>query len=97
MGLMRWLRGGDENSAASQMISAGLAEIDALFRPGRHKQTEYIEETKRRRIDVSNGDVDLEHGIVVIRRPPAGATDPAGTARQADSARPDDAPAARDA
>ncbi len=68
MGLLRWLRGGEENSATASAISAGLAEIDGLFRPSRHKQTEHIQEYKRRRIDVSTGaGVDLERGIVVLR------------------------------
>jgi hypothetical protein len=68
MGLMRWMRGGDENTAATSVVSAGLAEIDGLFRPSKHKQTEHVEESKRRRIDVANGaDVDLERGVVVVR------------------------------
>jgi hypothetical protein len=65
---MRWMRGGEENSAASAVMSAGMAEIDGLFRPSKHKQTEHVEESKRRRIDVANGaDVDLERGVVVVR------------------------------
>ncbi len=69
MGLMRWLRGGEENSAAASVISAGLAEIDGLFRPSRHKQTEHVEEMKRKRLDVSAADdgIDLERGIALIR------------------------------
>ncbi len=70
MGLMRWLRGGEENNAAASLISAGLAEIDGLFRPSKHKQTEHIEESKRRRVDVANGaGIDLDRGIAVIRSP----------------------------
>jgi hypothetical protein len=68
MGLLRWLRGGDENNAATSAMSAGLAEIDGLFRPSRHKQTEHVEESKRRRIDVSNsGGIDLDRNVAVIR------------------------------
>lgn len=68
MGLMQWLRGNDD--AAVAMVSAGLAEIDGLFRPTKHKQTEHVEESKRRRVDVANGaDVDLDKGIAVIRTP----------------------------
>src|SRR5947207_13078730 len=68
MGILRWLRGGDENGAAASAISAGLAEIDGLFRPSKHKQTEHIEESKRRRIDVANGaGIDLERNVAVIR------------------------------
>ena len=67
MGLMRWMRGGDENSATAAAVSAGLAEIDGLFRPSRHKQTEHVEEAKRKRVDVSNGaGVDLERGIATL-------------------------------
>jgi hypothetical protein len=79
MGLMRWLRGGEENSAAAGVISAGLAEIDALFRPTTHKQTEHIQESRRRRVDLSNGTgIDLDGGLAVIRRP--GGTDDPGKA-----------------
>lgn len=71
MGLLRWLRGGDENSAATAAISAGLAEFDALFRPSKHKQTEHIEESKRRRVDVGQGaGIDLDRGVAVIKPRP---------------------------
>ena len=54
------------------MMSAGLAEIAGIFQPTRHKQTEHVEEQKRRRIDVANGTgVDLDRGIAVLRRTPA--------------------------
>jgi hypothetical protein len=72
MGFMRWLRGGDEDSSATSMVSAGLAEIDGLFRPSKHKQTEHVEEQGRRRIDVASaGGVDLDRGVAVIRTPRA--------------------------
>jgi hypothetical protein len=68
MGLLRWLRGGDENGATASAISAGLAEIDGLFRPSKHKQTEHVEESKRRRIDVANGaGIDLDRNVAIIR------------------------------
>ena len=68
MGLLRWMRGGDDNSAATSVVSAGLAEIDGLFRPSKHKQTEHVEESKRRRIDVANGaGIDLDRNVAVIR------------------------------
>src|SRR2546421_6090189 len=68
MGFLRWLRGGDENGAAASAISAGLAEIDGLFRPSKHKQTEHVEESKRRRIDVANAaGSDLDNNIAVSR------------------------------
>ncbi len=71
MGLMRWLRGGDDNNAAASVISAGLAEIDGLFRPSKHKQTEHVEESKRLRINVANGQgVDLDRGVAVLRAKP---------------------------
>jgi hypothetical protein len=67
MGLMRWMRGGDENSATAAAVSAGLAEIDGLFRPSRHKQTEHVEESKRKRVDVANGaGIDLDRGIATL-------------------------------
>jgi hypothetical protein len=78
VGLLRWLRGGDDNSGATAMVSAGLAEIDGLFRPTRHKQTEHIQEASRRRVDVANGaGIDLERGTAVIRRTPTPAEEPA--------------------
>jgi hypothetical protein len=68
MGFMRWLRGGDDNTSATGVVSAGLAEIDGLFRPSRHKQTEHIEQQKRKRHDVSNsGGIDLDRGVARIR------------------------------
>jgi hypothetical protein len=66
MGFMRWLRGGDENSAATSAVSAGLAEIDGLFRPSKHKQTEHIQESKRKRVDVAASGIDLDRGVAVI-------------------------------
>jgi hypothetical protein len=76
MGLMRWLRGGDGSSSASAgALSSALAEIDGLFRPSRHKQTEYVESARRRRVDVHNGaGIDLDRGVAVIRA--AGAAAP---------------------
>jgi hypothetical protein len=68
MGLMRWMRGGDDNSATAAAVSAGLAEIDGLFRPSRHKQTEHVEEAKRKRVDIANGaGIDLERGVAMVR------------------------------
>lgn len=88
MGLMRWMRGGDEDTSATSAISAGLAEIDGLFRPSKHKQTEHVEETKRRRIDVSNGaGVDLEQGLAVVRARPDDPDDVTRPARAPRAAR----------
>lgn len=73
MGLLRWIRGGDDDSASTSMMSAGLAEIAGLFQPTRHKQTEHVEEMSRRRLDLANGTgtgVDLEAGVAIIRRAP---------------------------
>jgi hypothetical protein len=71
LGILRWLRGGDDNNAAASVISAGLAEIDGLFRPSKHKQTEHIEESKRHRINVSTGTgIDLDRGVAVLRAKP---------------------------
>jgi hypothetical protein len=85
MGILRWLRGGDENGAAASVISAGLAEIDGLFRPSKHKQTEHVEESKRRRIDVANGaGIDLDRGVAVLRAKPKPAPD--GVAEAGESA-----------
>ncbi|MBB5870475.1 hypothetical protein F4553_003854 [Allocatelliglobosispora scoriae] len=68
MGLLRWMRGGDDNTASTAVVSAGLAEIDGLFRPSKHRQTEHVEEMKQRRHDVANGaGVDLAGGRVTVR------------------------------
>jgi hypothetical protein len=87
MGLMRWMRGGDEDTTATSVISAGLAEIDGLFRPSKHKQTEHVEASKRRRVDVKSGaGVDLEQGLAVVRAKPDDPEDvtrPARTPRAA--------------
>ena len=70
MGLMRWLRGGDDDKASTAMMSAGLAEIAGLFQPTRHKQTEHIEEKKLLREDEANGQgIDLDRNVAIIRRP----------------------------
>ncbi len=70
MGLLKWIRGDDENATSTAMLSAGLAEVAGLFQPTRHKQTEHIDETTRRRIDVANGTgIDLERGVIIVRRP----------------------------
>jgi hypothetical protein len=70
VGLLKWIRGDDENSTATGMLSAGLAEVAGIFQPTRHKQTEHVEETKRRRIDVANGTgADLENSVFIVRRP----------------------------
>ena len=70
MGLLKWIRGDDENSTSTAMMSAGLAEIAGLFQPTRHKQTEHVEETNRRRIDVANGTgIDLDRGVIILKRP----------------------------
>jgi hypothetical protein len=86
MGLLRWLRGGDENDAAANAVSAGLAELDALFRPSKHKQTEHVEESKRRRVDAATGQgVDLDRGVAVIRTrraKPEGSTPPPQPAQE---------------
>ncbi len=67
MGLLRWMRGDDDSTSAG-MMSAGLAEIAGLFQPTRHKQTEHVEETTRRRLDSAYGTgVDLDRGVAVIR------------------------------
>ena len=70
MGLLKWIRGDDDSATSTAMLSAGLAEVAGLFQPTRHKQTEHVDETTRRRIDVANGaGIDLERGVVIIRRP----------------------------
>ncbi len=65
---MRWMRGGDDDSASTAAMSAGLAAIDEIFRPNKHKQTEFIQESRRRKVDIAaSGDIDFERGVAVIR------------------------------
>ncbi len=72
MGLMRWMRGGDDADSSAGMLSAGLAELGGFFSPGQRKQTEHVEEMKRLRKEVHSSDspskIDLDRGIAVIRR-----------------------------
>jgi hypothetical protein len=68
VGLMSWMRGGDEESGSSSVMGAAMTAIDGIFRPSRLKQLEYIAEAKRKRLDVANGsDIDLDNGRAVIR------------------------------
>lgn len=71
MGLLRWLRGTEETSAAT--LSAGLAELGGFFSPGQRKQTEHVEEQKRLRKDIHSAagrpTIDLDQGVAVIRKP----------------------------
>jgi hypothetical protein len=70
VGLLKWIRGDDEDKTSTAMMSAGLAEIAGIFQPTRHKQTEHIQETNRRRVDIGNGSgIDLERGVIIMRRP----------------------------
>jgi hypothetical protein len=67
VGLLRWIRG-EENSTSTAMLSAGLAEFAAIFQPTRHKQTEHIDESSRRRVDLGTGtSVDLDRGVAIIQ------------------------------
>jgi len=69
MGLLRWMRG-DEKSGTATAMSAAMGVLDEAFHPSRHKQMELVEEQKQRKHDVANGaDVDLERGVIVLRRP----------------------------
>ncbi|WP_412540422.1 DUF6191 domain-containing protein [Longispora sp. K20-0274] len=72
MGLLRWLRGNDEDGASAGSLSAGMAELGGFFSPGQRKQTEHVEEQKRLRRDVTSADggnrIDLERGVAVIRK-----------------------------
>jgi len=68
MGLLQWMRGGDDAAAGGGAMSAAFTAIDGIFRPSKLKQLEYIAESKRRRHDVANGcDIDLDSGRAVIR------------------------------
>src|ERR1043165_7502854 len=74
MGLLRWMRG-DEKAGTASAMSAALGVLDEAFHPSRHKQMELIEEQKERKLDVANAaDVDLERGVIVLRRPKAANT-----------------------
>jgi hypothetical protein len=69
VGLLKWIRG-NEKSGAAAVMSGGLGALDEAFHPNRHKQMELVEEQKERKHDVANGaDVDLDRGVVVLRRP----------------------------
>lgn len=75
MGLLQWMRGGDDADSSVTGMSAGLAEIEAVFMPNKRKQTELIEEQTQARIDVSTGEpldqIDLDNGVAVVHRRPS--------------------------
>lgn len=75
MGLLRWLRGGDEVDGSVTGMSTGLAEIESVFMPSKRKQTELIEEQSQSRIDVETGEplnlIDLDSGVAVVHRKPS--------------------------
>ncbi|TQL75711.1 hypothetical protein FB566_1223 [Stackebrandtia endophytica] len=71
MGLLRWMRGGDDNNDASVAgMSTGLAEIEAIFMPSKRKQTELIEEQSISRFDAETGEplnmIDLDGGTALV-------------------------------
>lgn len=72
MGLLRWLRGGDDVDGSVTGMSTGLAEIESVFMPSKRKQTELIEEQSHSRIDVETGEplnlIDLDSGVAVVHR-----------------------------
>lgn len=72
MGLLRWLRGGDDNDSSVAAMSAGLAELEGFVQPARRKQTELIQEQENMREDIGNGmqmdRIDLDSGVAVIYR-----------------------------
>ena len=74
MGLLRWLRGGDDNDSSVAAMSAGLAELEGFVQPSRRKQTELIQEQENMREDIGNGlrmdRIDLDSGVAVIYRRP---------------------------
>lgn len=70
MGLLRWMRG-DSDSPSSAMLAAGLGEIAGILSPGKHKQTELIQEQQNKKQVVTNGapaGIDLDRGVAVIRK-----------------------------
>lgn len=71
MGLLRWMRGGDDNNDASVAgMSTGLAEIEAIFIPSKRKQTELIEEQSVSQFDAETGQplnfIDLDGGTALV-------------------------------
>lgn len=80
MGLLRWLRGGDDADGSVTGMSTGLAELESVFMPSKRKQTELIEEQSQSRIDVETGEplnhIDLDSGVAVVHRRSAVAEEP---------------------
>lgn len=71
MGLLRWMRGGDDtNDVSVGGMSTGLAEIEALFVPSKRKQTELIEEQSQSQFDAETGQplnfIDLDGGTALV-------------------------------
>ena len=80
MGLLRWLRGGDDADGSVSGMSTGLAELESVFMPSKRKQTELIEEQSQSRVDVETGEplnlIDLDSGVAVVHRRSAGGEEP---------------------
>lgn len=56
MGLLRWLRGGDDNTTSGGGFSLGMAEMEAVFNPGKRHQTELVEDQKHSQVDLQDGE-----------------------------------------
>jgi hypothetical protein len=68
MGFVSWLQ--RKYGRRPGGMSTGLAAVDEVFHPLRHKQMEILHEARERAVDVTaNGrDVDIERGLAIIRR-----------------------------
>lgn len=72
MGVLRWLRGGDEPSPGSTLGVSGLGELDALT-PGRDRQLENLQTLDALRDEAGDGSagrrgaLDLDSGVAVVR------------------------------
>lgn len=79
MGLLRWLRGGDDVDSTVTGMSTGLAELESVFMPSKRKQTELIEQQSQSRIDMETGEplnhIDLDSGVAVVHRKPSRAVE----------------------
>lgn len=75
MGVLRWLRGGDEPGPGATLGAGGLGELDALLSPGKDRQRENLQTLDALRDEAGDGaggrersgPIDLDSGVAVVR------------------------------
>jgi hypothetical protein len=80
---------GRDGRRRTAIMGIGLAAVDEIFRPTRHRQIDIVAEARRRRVDINSGagGIDFERGTAVLRvplaEPPLGCGAKSGRASRA--------------